>query len=142
MGVDEEVGVALKAKTIAVVGVSRDESKESSMVAAYLQSKGYRVIPVNPSARQLLGEKCFSSLVDLPGALQEKVEVVLVFRPAAEISGVLRDCLSMSACGYGKRVFWTQSGIPISPSDEKRARRAGLLVVQDRCMRVEREKPA
>ena len=132
----------MKAKTVAVVGVSRDEASDSSSVAAYLQSHGYNVIPINPSARQLLGEKCFASLGGLPESLQEKVEVVLVFRPTVEVPQVLRECLSMFACGYGKRIFWTQLGITVSPSDEKRARRAGLLVVQDHCIRTEHEKRA
>lgn len=134
---DSDIRVALSSKTIAVVGLSRDESKDSHSVPAYLQAKGYRVVPINPSAKEILGEKSYPSLAALPDDLQERVEVVLVFRPTADVPAVLRDCLSMSPCHVGKRVFWTQLGITMPASEEKRARRAGLLVVQDKCMRVE-----
>jgi predicted CoA-binding protein len=113
-----------EARTIAVVGASHDPDKPSHTIPAYLQSQGYRIIPVNPHGGELFGERVFTSLseVDVP------IDVVDVFRPAPETPDIARD-----AAAIGAHVLWLQLGIE---SEEAReiAEAAGLTVVMNRCM--------
>lgn len=115
-------------KTIAVVGLSRDPSKPAHSVPKAMQAAGFRVVPVNPVADELLGERVYRTLAELP----EPVELVLVFRPAEEAVAVARQAVAIQA-----KALWLQLGIE---SDEARriAQAAGLLYVEDRCIGVER----
>jgi uncharacterized protein len=113
--------------TIAVVGLSRSWHRPSNFAAKYLQDHGYRVIPVNPMYDEVLGERCYPSLADIP----EPVDVVDCFRAADEIPG-----LAEQAIAIGAKVLWTQLGI-INYDAARRARGAGLEVVMDRCMKIE-----
>ena len=115
-------------RTIAVVGLSRDPSKAAHAIPARLQQAGFRVIPVNPLASSLLGEKSYATLGQVPFS----VEVVLVFRPSAEAAAVARDAVAI-----GAKALWLQQGI-VSDEARKLAEAAGMLYVEDRCMGVER----
>ena len=115
-------------RTIAVVGLSRDPSKAAHAIPARLQRSGFRIIPVNPSVEEVLGEKSFAALRDVPFS----VEVVLVFRPSAEAAGIARDAVAI-----GAKALWLQQGIS-SAEARQIATDAGLLYVEDRCMGVER----
>jgi predicted CoA-binding protein len=120
------------AHVIAVVGLSGDEMRPSHGVAAYMQRAGYRIIPVNPNETEVLGEKSFARLEDVPG----KVEVVNVFRRAEDVPPVVE-----SAIRVGARVVWMQLGIENAEAAE-RARAAGLIVVEDACILVEHRRRA
>ncbi|MGB9732443.1 MAG: CoA-binding protein [Candidatus Micrarchaeia archaeon] len=109
---------------IAVVGCSREEGKPSHDVPAYLQSVGYRIIPVNPYADTILGEKAYKSLLDI----KEPVDVVDVFRPAKEALDIARQAAEIKA-----KALWLQEGI-FSSEAEAYAKEHGLLFVQNRCM--------
>jgi len=111
-------------KTIAVVGASADDSKAAHQIPRYLQAQGYRIVPVNPRAGQLLGEHVFRSLaeIDVP------VDVVEVFRPAAEAPEIARQAVAI-----GAKVLWLQLGI-VSREARQIAESAGLTVVMNRCM--------
>ena len=111
-------------RTIAVVGASADQEKAAYRIPAYLQRQGYRIHPVNPRGGTILGESVATSLADVQGP----VDVVDVFRPAAEAVEVARQAVDI-----GAKVLWLQLGIV---SDEARgiAEAAGLTVVMDRCM--------
>jgi len=115
-------------RSIAVVGLSRDPSKAAHAIPARMQRAGYRVSPVNPFVPEILGEKSYPTLAQVPFS----VEVVLVFRPSAEAAAVAKDAVAI-----GAKALWLQQGIV---SDEARhiAESAGLLYVEDRCMGVER----
>jgi predicted CoA-binding protein len=115
-------------RTIAVVGLSRDPSKAAHAIPARLQRSGFRVIPVNPFITEVLGEKSYAALRDVPFS----VEVVLVFRPAAQAADVARDAVAI-----GAKALWLQQGI-VSTEARQIATEAGLLYVEDRCMGVER----
>jgi len=115
-------------RTIAVVGLSRDPTKEAHAIPARLQRAGFKVIPVNPFADAVLGEKSYKSLADVPFA----VEVVLVFRPSAQAADVAR-----AAVAIGAKALWLQQGIT-SAEARQIAEAAGMLYVEDRCMGVER----
>jgi predicted CoA-binding protein len=114
-------------RTIAVVGASRDPDKSAHGVPAMLQREGYRIIPVNPHAAELLGEPVHRTLA----TIAEPVDLVDVFRPSADAVAVVRD-----AVGVGARAVWLQLGIA---STEARAiaEAAGLDYVEDRCLAVE-----
>jgi uncharacterized protein len=114
-------------KTIAVVGLSSDPSRPSNGVAAYMQRAGYRIVPVNPNESEVLGEKSFARLEDVP----EAIEIVDVFRRADQIAPVVD-----SAIRVGAKVLWLQLGIVDERAAEK-ARAAGLMVVMDACILVE-----
>jgi len=116
--------VYAETKTIAVVGASADESKASHRIPRYLQSQGYRIIPVSPKGGEILGEKVHTSLKEIG----EPVDVVDVFRPSEETPAIATDAVSI-----GAKVLWLQSGIE-SEEAERIGEDGGLLVVMDRCM--------
>jgi predicted CoA-binding protein len=118
--------ILLSAKTIASVGISSNTQKESYWIVSYLKDQGYRIIPVNPTADEILGEKAYPDLESIP----EKVDVVQVFRRPEDVPPVVD-----SAIKIGARAVWMQEGIVHEEAAQK-AREAGLQVVMDACMRV------
>jgi predicted CoA-binding protein len=114
-------------KTIAVVGLSAQWHRPSYFAAKYLQDHGYRVIPVNPMYDEVLGEKCYKSLRDIPG----RVDMVDCFRKSAEIPAIAEDAIAM-----GAKVLWMQLGVE-NPQARRRAEEAGLEVVENRCVKIE-----
>jgi hypothetical protein len=117
-------------KTIAVVGLSADPERPSYGVTEYMQKAGYRIIPVNPNEREVLGEKSYARLEEVP----DKIEIVDVFRRAEDVPPVVE-----SAIRVGAKVIWMQLGIENADAAEK-ARAAGLTVVEDACIYVEHRK--
>jgi predicted CoA-binding protein len=113
--------------TIASVGLSSNPAKESYDVAAYLKSQGYRLIPVNPAAQEILGEKVYRDLLSIP----DKIDVEQLFRPSDEVPALVEQAISI-----GARVVWMQPGISNEAAAE-RARAAGLQVIENHCMRAE-----
>jgi predicted CoA-binding protein len=118
--------ILLSAKTIASVGLSSNQEKESYWIVSYLKDQGYRIIPVNPTADEILGEKAFPDLESVP----EKIDVVQVFRKPEDVPPVVD-----SAIRVGAKVVWMQEGI-VNEEAAQKAREAGLQVVMDACMRV------
>ncbi|WP_431905379.1 CoA-binding protein [Amycolatopsis thermoflava] len=116
------------ANTIAVVGLSRDPAKAAHSVPAAMQAAGFRVIPVHPSADELLGEKVYRSLADIP----EPVDIVDVFRPAREAPQVAEQAVAI-----GAKTLWLQQGIA-SAEARRIAESGGLNYVEDRCIAVVR----
>ncbi len=111
-------------KVIAVVGLSPNPSRDSHRVARYLQEHGYRIIPVNPTATEVLGEKCYPDLKSIP----EKVDVVDVFRRSEEVVPVAEDAVAIKA-----KVLWLQDTV-VNDEAAAIARKGGLTVVMDDCM--------
>lgn len=114
-------------KTIAVVGLSANWYRPSYFAAKYLQEHGYRVVPVNPAYQEVLGEKCYPSLKDIP----EQIDVVDCFRKSEDIEPIAREAIEV-----GAKVLWLQIGV-VNEKAAVAARAAGLEVVQDRCMKIE-----
>lgn len=114
------------AKTIATVGLSSNPGKESYRIALYLKEQGYRVIPVNPTASEILDEKSYPDLQSVP----EKIDIVQVFRKPEDVPPVVDDAIKA-----GAKVVWMQEGI-VNEQAAQKAREAGLQVVMDTCMRV------
>ncbi|MEW6387414.1 MAG: CoA-binding protein [Thermodesulfobacteriota bacterium] len=124
----EEIAAILKNyRVVAVVGLSSELDRPSYRVAAYLQQHGYRIIPVNPGCSEILGEKCYPSLKDIPFP----VEVVDIFRKVEAIPAIVAEAIAI-----GAKVVWMQLGL-VEPAAARRARNAGLEVVMDRCMKIE-----
>jgi predicted CoA-binding protein len=117
-------------RTLAVVGLSSKPMRPSHGVAAYMQAHGYRIIPVNPNEQTVLNEKAYASLDDLP----ETVPVVVIFRRPEYVPAIVE-----SAIRKGARVIWMQEGV-IHEDAARRARAAGLEVIQDRCILKEHAK--
>ena len=121
---DELKRIYADTKTIAVVGASASEEKAAHTIPRYLQREGYRIIPVNPRGGEILGEKVYEKLADVP----ESIDVVEVFRPSEETPEVAE-----AAVAAGTKVLWLQEGIS-SDEAERIASEGGLEVVMDRCM--------
>jgi hypothetical protein len=119
-----------RSRVIAVVGLSAKPHRPSYGVSRYMQAAGYRIIPVNPNEREVLGEKCYARLEDVP----VKVDIVDVFRRSEFVPEVVE-----SAIGIGAYAVWLQEGVIHEEAAEK-ARAAGLRVVMDRCILKEHAK--
>jgi len=114
-------------KTLAIVGLSANWYRPSYFAAKYMQEHGYRIIPVNPAYAEVLGEKCYASLRDIP----EKIDIVDCFRKSEEIGSIAEDAVAI-----GAKVLWMQIGV-INDVAKASAERAGLDVVMDRCVKIE-----
>ena len=119
--------VLLNAKTIAIVGLSNNTLRASYFVGFYLKRHGYRVIPVNPREKEILGEKSYASLREVPGP----VDIVNVFRAPDAVPGIARDAVAI-----GAKALWCQFTV-ISAEGARIAEQGGLAVVMDRCIKVE-----
>lgn len=115
------------AKVIAVVGLSPNSTRPSHGVAAYLQAHGFQIVPVNPQVEEVLGEKSYPSLRDVP----VQVDIVDVFRQSEYVPAIAEDAVAI-----GAKALWTQFGV-ISEEGAEIARRGGLKVVMDRCLKIE-----
>ena len=115
------------AKTIAIVGLSDNELRASNFVGYYLKRHGYQMIPVNPRKTEILGQKCYPSLLDVP----EPVDIVDVFRAPDALPGIARDAVAI-----GASTLWCQFGV-INEEGARIAEEGGLTVIMDRCLKVE-----
>jgi predicted CoA-binding protein len=118
------------ARTIATVGLSDDPEKPSHKVPAYLQSQGYRIIPINPRIASALGEQAYASLSEAAGS----IDVVQIFRPSAEVGPVVDEAIAV-----GAKAVWMQLGIA-NEEAAATARAAGLDVVMNQCMMVQHQR--
>ena len=122
--------VLRSSKTIAVVGISSNRMRPSYGVSEYMQSAGYKIIPVNPNEAEILGERCYASVDDIPGP----IDIVNIFRRPEFVPEVVE-----AAIRKGARAVWMQEGV-IHNDAAERARQAGLTVVMDRCLLKEHQK--
>ncbi len=128
---DDEIRELLqKSKKIAIVGISRKEDRDSFKVAKYLKEHGYQIIPVNPVYEEVLGEKCYKSLSDIPF----EVDIVDIFRRPDAIPPIVDEAIKI-----GAKAVWMQLGLAHNES-AKKAREAGLQVVQSKCIKIEHAK--
>ena len=128
--------VMRKYKVIAVVGASKNPEKEANSVPAYLQEHGYSIIPVNPTADFINGQKAYPSLADLPDELARRVDVVDVFRPSEEFPQVAKQVADMKRRTGRPFVFWGQLGLE-NEEAKKMLADAKVDFVMDRCMKIE-----
>ena len=127
---DKDIQDILNMKVIAVVGCSPKEERPSHYVAKYLQSVGYKIIPVNPGFTEILGEKCYPNLLEIP----EEVDVVNVFRKSEDVFPIVQDAIKIHA-----KAVWMQDGVEHDLAAEK-AVQAGLKVVMNNCLLREHQR--
>ncbi len=128
MGTEEEI--LNSGRVVAVVGLSAKPDRPSYIVASYLKKNGYKIIPVNPKAGEILGEVCYPDL----GSIPEPVDVVDIFRRAEKVPAIVEETIKI-----GAKAVWMQEGV-INEKAAARAKEAGLLVVMDKCMLKEHRK--
>lgn len=116
-----------ESKTIAIIGLSTEKTKASNMVGSYLKDEGFKIIPVHPKADEILGEKAYKSLADIP----EKVDIVDIFRPAEEVPGIVEEAIKI-----GAKAVWMQLRI-INFEAAEAAREAGVEAIVDKCIKME-----
>lgn len=121
---DSRIKKILSYKVIAVVGLSKNPGKPSHYVPRYMQEHGYRIIPVNPTADEILGEKCYPSLDEV----REKIDVVNIFRPSQEVLPIVEKAIRKKV-----KAVWMQEGI-VNKEAAELAEQNGVLVVMDKCM--------
>jgi predicted CoA-binding protein len=117
-------------RVVAVVGLSSKPERPSYKVASYLKEQGYKIIPVNPAEREILGEPCYPNLASVP----ESIDVVDIFRRSEEVSPIIEEAIKI-----GAKAVWMQEGV-VNEEAAARARKAGLMVVMDKCMLKEHQK--
>ncbi len=127
---DEQIKKFYTLKNIAVVGMSKNPEKAAHYVPKYLSEKGFNIIPVNPTTTEILGTKCYPTLLDIP----LEIDVVDVFRPSDQINPVIEEAIKIKP-----KVIWLQEGIH-NPEAESLAQKAGIEVVFNRCMLAEHQR--
>jgi uncharacterized protein len=121
-----------RCRTIAVVGISPKEDRPSYLVAAYLQSKGYRIIPVRPDGDSILGERVYRSLTEIPSEME--IDVVDIFRKSEDVPPVVEEALRR-----GVKIIWMQEGI-VSEDAARKVEQTGATVFMDRCIKKEHQR--
>jgi uncharacterized protein len=130
-----------KTKVIAVVGLSKEPGKDSHRVSAYLKQQGYHIIPINPFADEVLGEKSYPSLLDVPPEKQKTIDISDIFRPAKDVPQIVEQAIKPMQIHDRPLAVWMQLGI-VNEQAAEVARRAGLVVVMDKCLMIEHHRLA
>ena len=127
---DEQIRDILSFKKVAVIGMSKHSSKAAHYVPKYLSDNGFDVTPVNPTANEILGKKCYDSVSEI----NEEIEIVDIFRPSDQVLLVIQEAIKKKP-----KVIWLQEGIH-NPEAEELARKEGIKVVYNRCMLAEHQR--
>ncbi len=127
---DEQIRDTLSLKKVAVIGMSKHSSKAAHYVPKYLSDNGYDVVPINPTAEEILGKKCYDSVLEI----DEEIEIVDIFRPSDQVLPIVQDAIKKKP-----KVIWLQEGIHNSEAEEL-ARKEGIKVVYNRCMLAEHQR--
>jgi len=136
MSNSEVTEILNKYRVIAVVGLSNQLGKPSHRVAAYMKKHGYKIIPVNPTIEEALGEKSYKSLLDIPQEIQRTIDVVDIFRRSEDVSPIVDQAIQLKQKFGRPLVVWMQLDIVNQAAAEK-AKQAGLQVVMDKCLMKE-----
>jgi predicted CoA-binding protein len=126
-----------KAKVIAVIGCSKNKYRTSCQIASYLQDAGYKIIPIHPDYEEVLGEKTYASIIDVPEEIQ--VDIVDIFRNSKYTAAMVNEIVEWSKATGQKPLVWTQLGVS-SDEAKKKAREAGLDYVEEKCLMVEHKR--
>jgi uncharacterized protein len=138
----EQINEILKRyRVVAVVGLSADSERDSYSVSAYLQEQGYQIIPVNPFVGEVLGEKSYPSLLEIPPEIQKTIEIVDIFRQPKNVPPIIEQAIKLKQLFGRPLVVWMQLGV-VNEQSAQEARRAGLGVVMDKCLMVEHRRLA
>jgi predicted CoA-binding protein len=124
---------------IAVVGLSKDPEKMSYKVSDYLQQHGFLIVPVNPFVDEVLGEKCYKSLLDIPVEIQKTIDIVNIFRKAEDVPPIVEQTIELKTKFGRPFVVWMQQDI-VNEQAAEAAKHAGLAVVMDKCLMIEHQR--
>ncbi len=127
---DDEIKQIFSLKNVAVIGMSKNQEKAAHFVPKYLSQNGYNIMPVNPTADEILDKKCYPSVEDIP----EPIDIVDVFRPSDQVLPVVQQAIKMKP-----KVIWLQEGIHNAEAEEL-ARKEGIKVIFNRCMLAEHQR--
>ena len=127
---DKEIHDILSLKKVVVIGMSKHSSKAAHYVPRYLSENGFEIIPINPTTNEILGKKCYSSVLDV----DDSIDIVDIFRPSDEVLPFVKDAIKKKP-----KVIWLQEGIHNSEAEEL-ARKEGIIVVFNRCMLAEHQR--
>lgn len=127
---DQEIHDILSLKKVAVIGMSKHSSKAAHYVPRYLSENGFEITPINPTTNEILGKKCYSSILDV----DDSIDIVDIFRPSDEVLPFVQDAIKKKP-----KVIWLQEGIHNSEAEEL-ARKEGIIVVFNRCMLAEHQR--
>ena len=127
---DQEIHDILSLKKVVVIGMSKHSSKAAHYVPRYLSENGFEITPINPTANEILGKKCYSSVLDV----DDSIDIVDIFRPSDEVLPFVKDAIKKKP-----KVIWLQEGIHNSEAEEL-ARKEGIIVVFNRCMLAEHQR--
>jgi hypothetical protein len=127
---DQEIHDILSLKKVAVIGMSKHSSKAAHYVPRYLSENGFEITPINPTTNEILGKKCYSSVLDV----DDSIDIVDIFRPSDEVLPFVKDAIKKKP-----KVIWLQEGIHNSEAEEL-ARKEGIIVVFNRCMLAEHQR--
>lgn len=127
---DDEIKEFLSLKKVAVIGMSQHQNKAAHYVPKYLSENNYEILPINPSANEILGKKCFESI----SHIKEKIDIVDVFRPSEKVLPFVKEAILKNP-----KVIWLQEGIHNEEAEEL-ARKAGIKIVFNRCMLAEHQR--
>ena len=131
--------ILTKYKTIVVAGLSRKSDKDSHIVSAYLKKHGFRIIPMNPFADEILGEKSYKTLLAIPSEIQKTIEVVDIFRPTKDVPLIVEQAIKLKKRNGKPHVVWMQLGI-VNEQAAEAAKNVGLIVVMNKCMMIEHKR--
>ena len=127
---DKEIHNILSLKKVVVIGMSKHSSKAAHYVPRYLSENGFEITPINPTTNEILGKKCYSSVLDV----DDSIDIVDIFRPSDEVLPFVQDAIKKKP-----KVIWLQEGIHNSEAEEL-ARKEGIIVVFNRCMLAEHQR--
>lgn len=127
---DKEIHDILSLKKVAVIGMSKHSSKAAHYVPRYLSENGFEIIPINPTTDEILGKKCYSSVLDI----DDPIDIIDIFRPSDDVLPFVKDAIKKKP-----KVIWLQEGIHNSEAEEL-ARKEGIIVVFNRCMLAEHQR--
>lgn len=127
---DEEIKQIFSLKNVAVIGMSKNQEKAAHYVPKYLAQNGFNILPVNPTADEILDKKCYHSVSEIP----ESIDIVDVFRPSDQVLPVVQEAIKKKP-----KVIWLQEGIHNVEAEEL-ARKAGIKVIFNRCMLAEHQR--
>jgi len=133
---DQIRNILQKYDVIAVVGLSSDPEKMSYKVSDYLKQHGFLIVPVNRFVEEVLGEKCYKSLLDIPVEIQKTIDIVDIFRKAEDVPPIVEQAIKLKAKVGRPFVVWMQLGI-VNEQAAEAARHAGLVIVMDKCLMTE-----
>lgn len=136
MNQNDIMDILSKYDTVAIVGLSRSHSKDSYKVAKYLKKNGFQILPINPFADELLGEKCYKSLLDIPATIQKTIEIVNIFRPSEDVLPIAEQVVRLKKQHEVPHVLWMQLGI-INKQAAELARKVNVIVVMNKCIKQE-----